>query len=175
MRFLLFFSAIILFAAANSFAQVKSVYTDLDASKCKTIEVDEEGGGLYRGECKGVGGYKLHVVEGDLRQSIDVISPGGGQRQLKFWDVSSAFSYVGNRAEWRVRRGVPFALIVRFNISENPEDTSKVTSLLVVSKITHDGSCVTDVLRPQANQNAAARRLADASAAKPCKFSYEDE
>jgi hypothetical protein len=175
MKFIIFISAIILFAAAHSSAQVTSVYTDLDASKCKTLERDEEGTGLYRGECKGVGGYKLHVVEGDLRQSIDVISPGGGKRQLQFWDVSSAFSYVGSKAEWRVRKGVPQALIVRFNISENPEDASKVTSLLVVSKITRDGSCVTDVVRPQANQNAAARRLADASASKPCKFSYEND
>jgi hypothetical protein len=175
MKFLIFISAIIVFAAAHSSAQVTSVYTDLDASKCKTLELDEEGGGLYRGECKGVGGYKLHAVEGDLRQSIDVISPDGGKRQLKFWDVSSAFSSLGSKAEWRVRRGVPFALIVRFNISEDPEDSSKITSLLVVSKITPDGSCVTDVVRPQANQNVVARRLADASASKPCKFPYEDE
>jgi hypothetical protein len=175
MKLLLFISAITFFAAAHSTAQVTSIYTDLDASKCKTLELDEEGAGRYRGECKGVGGYKLHVTEGDLRQSIDVVAPGGKKTQLGFWNVSSAFSSVGSKAEWRVRRGVPFALIVRFNVSEDPEDAHKITSLLVVSRIKRNGSCITDVVRPQADQNVIARRLADASASKPCMFSNEDE
>ncbi|HMS10026.1 MAG TPA: hypothetical protein PKE66_11115, partial [Pyrinomonadaceae bacterium] len=66
-----FFLAI--FAASAISAQVTSRYTDLDDQKCKTLELDEEGGGSYKGECAGVGGYKLHVLEGDLRQSVDII------------------------------------------------------------------------------------------------------
>lgn len=166
----LFLIAILASVAVVANAQITSVYTDLDADKCKTLELAEDEGGLYKGECKGVGGYKLYSREGDLRMSIDVVAPGNRVSQLQFWNVSSAFSYLGAKAEWRLKKGSPIALIVRFNISENPEDSSKITSLLVVSKVSKTGSCVTDVVRPQANQNAVARRLADASATKPCKF-----
>lgn len=166
----LFLVAIFVLAATAANAQITSVYTDLDADKCKTLELAEDEGGLYKGECKGVGGYKLIAREGDLRMSIDVVAPGNKVSPLQFWEVSSAFSSIGAKAEWRLRKGVPIALIVRFNVSENPEDSTKITSLLVVSKISKDGSCVTDVVKPQRNQNAVARKLADASATKQCKF-----
>jgi hypothetical protein len=58
---------------------------------------------------------------------------------------------------------------VRFNASENPEHPEKTTSYLVVSKITAKQICVTDVIKPQANANELARRLADQSGNKACK------
>lgn len=149
-------------------AQNKSVYTNLDTKGCKTIEQSDEGAGWYRGECPGVGGYKLEVTEGDIRQSINVIAPGGKTFELNFSQVSSAFSTVGAKAEWRMKGKVPVALIVRFNASD-PEDSAKSTSYLVVSKISKTESCITDVVNPSKTQNADAQKLADEAAAKPCK------
>jgi hypothetical protein len=63
---------------------------------------------------------------------------------------------------------VPIALIVRFNASENPEDSTKVTSYLVVAKITPQKICAVEKIAPGATQNEDARRAADASADKPC-------
>ena len=168
MKKLLIISSLMLAFSVSAAAQNKSIYTSLDTKSCKTIEQSDEGTGWYRGECKGAGGYKLEVTEGDIRQSINVVAPGGKIFELGFGQVSSAFSTVGAKAEWRMKGKVPLALIVRFNAS-NPEDSTKSTSYLVVSKISKTESCITDVVNPGKTQNASAQRLADAAAKKPCK------
>ncbi len=149
---------------------VTSVYSSL--SGCKTVSTDRESDSSTQA-CRGVGGYNLRLEYGDARESITVISPDGKSYPLNFWEVlSSGFSSVGQKAEWRVTRKkgkvVPIALIVRFNASENPEDSSKVTSYLAVAKITPQEICVTDKIAPSATANEEARRAADASADKPC-------
>ena len=162
------------------FAQSKtSIYTSLDTKNCKTLESDETGAGFYRGECKGVGGFKLEFLEGDIRQSINVVFPDGKKSELEFWTIiSGAFSYVGDKAEWRVvkegKKFKPFALIVRFNASENPDKPEKPVSYLSVSKITGDSACVTDIVKPSKNQNLTARKLADEAANKPCLSASEN-
>ena len=170
------FSLMLFFAVSGSAQKqkIESLYSDLNTKVCKTIEQSDEGTGSYRGECKGIGGYKLQVTEGDIRQSIDVIAPNKKKFELDLiGNVSTAFSSVGEKAEWRVtRKGktiTPTALIVRYNTSENPDDSSKLTSYLVVAKITKNEICITDVIKPAANANEEARKLADASVAKPCK------
>ncbi len=149
-------------------AQIKSVYTSLSDKACKTIESNPDDGGSYLGECPGVAKYKLQLLEGDLRQSVNVISAKGKKSELNIWHTFGGFSSVGQKAEWRIKNGVPIALIIRFNVSENPEDSTKITSYLIVSKITKTAACITDVVPPGKTQNAKARRLADASSAKPC-------
>lgn len=157
-------------SAARPADPVTSVYSSL--SGCKTVSTDAESGSSTQA-CRGVGGYNLRLEYGDARESITVISPDGKQHPLNFWEViSTGFSSVGKKAEWRVTkkrgRAVPSALIVRFDASENPEDSSKVTSYLVVAKITPAQICVTDKIGPSATANEEARRAADASAGKPC-------
>jgi hypothetical protein len=167
----------IMLLAVSALAQkskIESIYTNLDGKSCKTLESETEGAGWYRGECKGVGGYKLHLTEGDIRQSIDVIAPNKNKYELDFiGHISSGFSSVGAKAEWRVMRGkgktvTPIALIARFNVSENSEDSSIITSYLVISKITKNQICITDIVKPGAKQNEEARKFADTSADKPC-------
>lgn len=170
-----------LLSAVGVFAQkakIQSVYTNMNEKSCRTLESSAEGSGSYRGECPGIGGYKLQITEGDLRQSIDVVTPQKKRFELDLTgNVSTAFSSVGAKAEWRtMRRGrtiVPMALIVRYNASENQEDAAKETSYLVVVKITKTEICVTDVLKPGAGANIKARQFADESAAKPCKVSAD--
>jgi hypothetical protein len=174
---LLFFSLLTIFVLsifiAGQTPKIDSVYTSLDAKKCKTLESSEDEAGWYRGECRGISGYKLQVTEGDIRQSIDVISPRKKKYELDFTvKVSSGFSSLGEKAEWRVtRKGkivTPIALIVRYNASENPENSSINTSYLVVSKITKNQICITNVVKPSANANQQARAFADIAATKPC-------
>jgi hypothetical protein len=123
--------------------------------------------------CRGYGGYGLRLEYDDARESITVIAPDGKKYPLNLWQViSSGFSSVGQKAEWRVRtkngKSVPIALIVRLNASENPEDSSKTTSYLAVAKITPTEICVTDKIAPGQKQNEAARQAADAAAGKQC-------
>jgi hypothetical protein len=146
---------------------ISSVYTSLEQD-CRLLEVDEESGSSSQ-RCPGTAGYALKVMEGDVRMSIDVIAPDGKAHELNYWSViTSGFSSLGSRAEWRMRGGQPIALIVRVNASENPEDSSQLTSYLAVAKITPREICVTDRIAPAANANEAARAAADNSAGRPC-------
>lgn len=163
----------ILICAAGTFAQSnRSIYTNLGEKSCRTIKADSSEAGSYVGICGGVAGYKLQVEEGDLRQNIQVITPAGKKHSLDLWTVvGSSFSSLGEKAEWRVRtqkgKVLPVALIVRYNLS-NPEDSTKTTSYLAVTKITAAKICVTDKISPGAGANVAARAAADKSADKPC-------
>lgn len=158
-------------SSANS-DKIESVYTDITPEKCKTTGENEQE--EWRTQmCDGVGGYKLEVFEGDLRSSINVISPSGKKSELNFQaNVSFNFSALGDKAEWRVQKkdgkNVPIALIVRLNASRDDDET-KSDSFLTVSKINGDKACVTDVVKPIANANEEARKLADKAADKPCK------
>lgn len=157
------------FFATSTLAQkVTSVYTNLDDKNCKTLESDSSGAGSYRGRCPGIGGYKLDLLEGDIRQTINVIAPSKKTFELNFWGYYGGFSSVGPKAEWRMKGTTPIALIVRFIVA-NAEDSTKNTSYLMVSKITKSEICVTDVVNPSKTQNAEAQKLADEAATKPCK------
>lgn len=167
-KHLLLIAAAFVFAAAAN-AQNKSVYTDLDDRKCKTLEMTDDEGGSYNGECKGTAGYKLHVIEGDLRQTITVIDPKAKKSELRFWEFFGGFSAVGPKAEWRVKGTMPVGLIVRLNVSEDMEKSDKRTSYLIVAKITKDFACVTDIIKPSKTQNADARVAADKAANIACR------
>jgi len=175
MKSLQFLTLFLLIPAGFVFGQAKnqSIYTSLATKDCKTLASNADQGESYRGSCPGVGGYKLEFLEGDLRQSLNVIAPGKKNFALNLWTVvSSGFSSLGEKVEWRVagsgKAPSPRALIVRFNASENPEDSSKITSYLVVVKVTKSTACVTDIVNPSANQNEQARSLADAATGKSC-------
>jgi hypothetical protein len=159
-------------AASAAAQKVESVYTDLVDAKCKTIEFEHEGYSWTK-DCPGVAGYRLHLLQGDERESVTVVRPGGVKHPLDFWStVSPAFSSVGPKAEWRVRRRgarvEPFALIVRYNANEDAVNYTKITSYLVVARLAPGRVCVTDKIAPGPRANELARQAADASAAKPC-------
>jgi hypothetical protein len=107
-------------------------------------------------------------VEGDIRQTLNLITPGRKKFELNFWNFFGSFSSIGEKIEWRVTRGKPTALIARYNVSD-PVDSRKSVSYLIVSKIGPDAACVTDVVPPGPKQNEEARRLADVSPDRPCK------
>lgn len=149
-------------------SSITSIYSSL--SGCKLVKTGRD---WSVQACRGVGGYNLQLEYDDARESITVFSPDREKHPLELWRViSGGFSSLGQKAEWRVTKRdgkrVPIALIVRFNASENPEDSTKVTSYLVVAKITPQKICVTDKIAPSSTANDEARRAADASADKPC-------
>lgn len=157
-------------AVAQSY---QSVYTNLEPKYCRTVKTNSDQPDSYTGRCRGVAGYSLIVEEGDLRTNIKVVPPKGGGKSLELWTVvSSAFSSLGPKAEWRVTRRngklVPVALIVRYIASEDPEQPNKTTSYLAVAKITSREICVTEKISPGPKANEEARRAADTSEAKPC-------
>jgi hypothetical protein len=145
--------------------RIDSIYTELTGSRCATIAADQETGATTQ-RCPGLAGYALLVEDDDDRMSITVVAPNGGQHPLELWRVvTTGFSALGEKAEWRVKREngklVPVALIVRVN-------ANATTSSLAVAKITPQAACVTDRIEPGDDMNLEARVAADAAAEKPC-------
>ena len=166
-------SGVSLFCCLTTVAQNRSVYTSLEAKHCRTIKTETTGAGDYEGRCRGVAGYSLTLLEGDLRQNIIVNTPKGTKHSLELWDViSGGFSSVGPKAEWRMAtnngKQSPVAVIIRYNASENPDSPDKRTSYLAVAKITPTEICITDKISPSANANTEARSAADSAANRPC-------
>lgn len=168
MKTLLTAAFVAAFFTVSGVAQNRSVYTSTKTSSCRTISANPNEGGSYEGECKGVGGYKVRLLEGDIRQTLNIITPAKKKFELNFWSYYGGFSTVGEKIEWRTKGGVPIALIARFIVADI-EDSSKNVSYLMVAKIGKTSSCVTDTVPPGPRQNEAARELADAASSKPCK------
>ena len=160
---------VLMTSSAISHAQNRSAYTSLEAKQCRIIKTETTGAGDYEGRCRGVAGYSLTLLEGDLRQNIIVNTPKGTKHSLDLWDViSGGFSSVGPKAEWRIKSKSPVALIIRYNASENPDNPDKRTSYLAVAKITPTEICITDKISPSADANTEARSAADSAATRPC-------
>lgn len=165
--------ATLFFCWLPSAAQNSSVYTSLDKRYCRSIKAPNADEDDVLARCRGTAGYSLLLSEGDLRQNLIVITPKGKEHSLELWDVvSSGFSTVGPKVEWRLARQgsklSPVALIIRYNASEDAEHPNKLMSFLAVAKITPTEICITDKIAPGANANEAARRAADSAANKPC-------
>src|SRR5690349_15896251 len=151
----------------------RSVYTPLGEKRCRVLKSAKSENDDFSARCPGVAGYKLIFSEGDLRQNISVVTPKGEEHSLELWSiVSSGFSTVGPKVEWRLAtqngKATPVALIIRFNASEDAESRKKLTSYLAVAKITATEICVTDKISAGPKANADARRAADSAATKPC-------
>ena len=153
-------------------ADFKVEYTDLVETECVDSDSDEEQEWSVQ-ECKGAGGYRLQVVEGDLQQTINVISPDGKKFELNLWSVvSNRPSTVGDRAEWRLEGKPgsmsPVALIVRYNVNADLENVDKIVSYLTVSKISPAGACVTSIVPPMKSANIEARKRAAKALTSKC-------
>jgi hypothetical protein len=159
-------------APAQQGDPLRSVYTTLDPAQCRTIRTYEETGDSEQ-RCPGIAGHVLLVSDGDARVSVTVVTPDRRQHPLDYWTViTSGFSSLGPRAEWRVRgtgRALrPVALIVRVNANEDPEVPERRTSYLAVARLTGGRVCVTHRIGPYANANELARQAADRAGTLPC-------
>ena len=169
---------LILVCVAIASAQaIESVYTDY--KKCKTLEKDDSAAYFQLSQCPGVGGYKLLVASGDSRESMEVVTPNGKKYDLYLGEIGGgAFSGLGQRNEWRVKRQsgklVPIAMITRFNVAKGP-DYQTDNSYLVVTKITPQQVCRVGEIDPGPNQNEKARQMADNSASMPCYKSINEQ
>jgi hypothetical protein len=146
----------------------------LSGNECSLVSTDEETGSTTH-KCPGVGDYSLLVHDDDSRMSITVVSPDGTKSGLDLWSVvTTAFSTLGEKAEWRTAKQngkiVPISLIVRVNasIQEDPDRPQK-KSYLAIAKLGGKRSCVVDVIDDSPTANEAARKAADEAENKECK------
>lgn len=146
--------------AAPAAAQtVGSRYTMLDLRRCRTLEIIPEGESV-RLRCPGLAGIPLFVNEGDGRSEIDAGFDDGE------WESLPAFNTIGDRVEWRLSGGRPFAIIYRLRLAAT--EGAPAGSALIVEAIGHGAGApgcrigVVDGALPDANVRA--RALADRQA-----------
>jgi len=146
----------------------ESTYTSIKENQCHTISTDGLGSTQ---ECNSFANINVQVIDSDLRQSITLLREGDLYPLNFFIKVSSRWSLLGDKIEWRYKKsdtGHPIALIVRFNVSEDLNNPDKMTSYLVVSKITPDNICVVGKIPPLTNQNQLARNMAEIAQDMDC-------
>lgn len=168
---LCFALAVLCFSAQAQTANT-SIYTDINDKTCRVVLEDNDKE-FSESLCKGVAGYQLqrHQDFGDSSEVLGVRAPNGkvhALTPLAAADHAGFASYLGAKAEWRMAGGKPVALIVRNTVVPDLMNASKTVSYLVVSKITPQRICVTDVVPPMSEANARAAELADQAAENPC-------
>jgi hypothetical protein len=152
---------------ATAASTIKSKYVSLKEDNCKVID-SNEGEDFSTSLCgKPVDGWSVIIDYGDARDSI-TLRRGRVDTSLKFYaTVSGAFSFVGDKFEFRLKNGKAIGTIVRFTYDTTSESPDQKTSTLVVSRLSPK-PCVIAVVMPGPTQNATAQQLADSSAGKPC-------
>jgi len=161
---------LLLFPFVAHAQSITSTYTITSGKTCKAIPQEDEQSAVW--VCPGAGGIKVEYAEGDIRQNATLIFPNKQRADLGLWSIKSGFSSIGDKMEWRTKKvggkNTPIAFILRYKVSEDPEDSSKITSYLMVGKISGSESCITHVVKPQSKQNEKARTFADNAASQPC-------
>lgn len=147
-------------------AKPMSRYTSF--KDCKLVK-SGEGEDWSISRCKGVAGYDLEIDYGDARDELVLKVPGKPSAAMGLFELGNGgFNALGDTAEWRgpaADEFEPQALIVRNNISEDPSNSSKQTSVLLVIDLRQ--GCVVGQVRPRVGQNEAARTIADGPQ-RPC-------
>ena len=156
------------YAEESSNEKYTSSYTSIDEKDCMTLDSDNLGSIQ---ECEPFGDIGVKVVEGDIRQSI-TLTRQSKEYILNFQStVNAGFSTLGSKVEWRHEKGKPEnvkGMIVRLDVNDDPEDLDKISSYLVVSKITSNDICVVGKILPQSKQNELARAMLDSKEELPC-------
>ena len=150
--------------AAEAIQQIRSLYTAVDLSACKTVA---GGAGSPARLCEGLPGYPIYISEGEQGVYLSVGPEADKRRaaQQTLKSFNTLFDKGGQRTtvEWRfvVRNGrtVPYATIVRY-FTQGERGGGEV---LVVMRVTDIEVCHVAYVDALANADAMvlARKLAD--------------
>ena len=142
---------------ADAATGIRSVYSSIKASACKTIAADDEA--EYREQkCTGFAGIPLYIKEGDLRADLDAGAMGE-------FLTPGPFNAASDTIEWRVGQdGQPFAII--FRLTSDIPDQPKQSWLMVetVGKGGKPGCRLAEIPGATRDANKVARDKADAAA-----------
>lgn len=136
---------------------------------CKLVKLNEDEDWSIS-HCKGLGGYDLEIDYADARDDLVLMKRGDRPAKLGIFELGSGgFNTLADTAEWRGSESSgnfkPTALIVRNNVSEDPVNSEKQTSILMVIDLKQ--ACVVAQVRPKPGQNETARGIADGPP-RPC-------
>jgi hypothetical protein len=149
-----------------------SVYTDLKTQCRSALTKQEEKESEKLGEdipmvCKGYGGYDIFLASHGTMTQLQVQIKTG--KEVK--NVVQETLYIGDpiytrKVEWRLANGVPFAVIFRRDVNDEPEDPSvrkKIGEVLRVVGLKDEMINFEVDVKKTPNPNEEARRLADSA------------
>jgi hypothetical protein len=147
-------------ATAAPAGETSSVYSGLELATCDALELyngeDSGEGGVW--QCKGIEGFDVLYLEGDLRGFI-AFGPEA-RSQCSSAQTFGAFNSPGPKIEWRMENGKPFATILRWFTDNGSGEANAKQNWLVVTKLNGKDACRTaliDTKYPDANTVARAR------------------
>jgi hypothetical protein len=165
MKFLII-SSIFLFSghisAQKVVPKISSLYTNLD-SDCRTIE--GHSGTDDASNCRGIGGYRIHIWYSAVTQMIAAEIPGT-KEMINLATLGLDFDQRKVKVEWRMAGGKPFAIILRVAKYGEPDQDNPYTGPRIGEELIIIGlkgfekiDFKVDAKTPKAN--ARARELAD--------------
>jgi len=148
--------AAILLAAPSSPAKqphLSSVYTSIAPHHCKTVRdsKDSQAERDVLQRCPGYAGIPLFVEDFDARTTVSAGSPDGESCLVS---RGCGFTSAGDRVEWRLANGKPFAIIYRLT-SDYTDDSGKDL---------HEPFLIVETLK---DKNRPACRIAEIPGVKP--------
>lgn len=134
-----------------------SDYTDFSLGDCRVTARAEEGVGVDY-ICPGRGDIALFAHDGDGRMDLNA-----GVRNDRFQSLG-AFNSIGDSVEWRMKDGVPFAIIFRYRDDSEQGGGRTVLAVERIGTANQPGCRVAQLAGSTHDANARARAIADSEA-----------
>ena len=156
------------FAQKKSRATFKSLYTDMkrDCRILKKPARTERGDPA--GACKGFGGHRIFISHSAWSGSYSIQKLNNPNESISLGTDYSRYGSKGEKVEWRVRNGKPFAVIMRIgkykerSDGENPyTDQNRTGSTLVVKGLKGWEHINFELDGATSNANVKVREMAD--------------
>jgi hypothetical protein len=135
-----------------------SAYTAFDLEACRVTGESSEGASVDYA-CPGRAGVPIFVHLGDGRLDIDA-----GVDGEEFTTIGS-FNELGERLEWRMKDGAPFAVIFRYRDVAPQSEGRTVIGIEKIGREGAPGCRVAQIAGETPDANSVAREIADTRAA----------
>lgn len=147
-------------AAAPAATGVTSAYTEINLAQCQSLSADAESdSAAWR--CPGYEGVPVFIASGDLRYDVDAGVDNGN------FETMPPFNENPTRIEWRLRDGLPFAIIYRLTLATNEQTEWSGSALGIdtVGTAERPGCTIAWIDGAVPNANEVARQIADSRTA----------
>ncbi len=134
-----------------------SAYTAFDLEACRITSESSEGASADY-VCSGHGDVPLFIHLGDGRLDVDAGVDGG-----EFTTIG-AFNELGDRFEWRMKDGEPFAVIFRYRDVAPQSAGRTVIGIEKIGRAGEPGCRVAQIAGDTPDANSVARKIADTRA-----------
>lgn len=147
-------------------AQGSYVYTPTHGASCADRSCEE----VSRWRCPGPAGYVAEYVDEGNIAGISLWHPARQRRSPLSVSWRGAGRVFGEKLEWRMMAGLPYAAILRiWRIDAAADGREREIEELVVLKVSPSGACrVASVNARQPQANEIAQRMSDGAATSPC-------